>query len=71
MPAMCPPHTAWPASLPASRMPVMSFLVFLSSFSYCAEGEGGDGEVASEGEGQPVQPVQRFSGSAVRRGVGV
>mmetsp|Transcript_3612 Transcript_3612/g.8103 ORF Transcript_3612/g.8103 Transcript_3612/m.8103 type:complete len:244 (-) Transcript_3612:565-1296(-) len=34
MPEMCPPHTAWPASLPASRMPVMSFLVFLSSFSY-------------------------------------
>ena len=49
-------------------MPVMSFLVFLSSFSYCAEGEGGDGEVASEGEGQPVQ---QFGGSAVRRGVGV
>jgi len=74
MPEMWPPHTAWPASLPAARMPVMSFLVFLSSFSYCG-GEGGDGDVAKvvrvivcEGEGEG-QTVRRFAGAAGRGGV--
>jgi hypothetical protein len=55
-------------------MPVMSFLVFLSSFSYCG-GEGGDGDVAKvvrvivcEGEGEG-QTVRRFAGAAGRGGV--
>mmetsp|Transcript_13061 Transcript_13061/g.29669 ORF Transcript_13061/g.29669 Transcript_13061/m.29669 type:complete len:244 (+) Transcript_13061:280-1011(+) len=34
MPEMLPPHTAWPASLAASRMPLISFSVFSVSFSY-------------------------------------
>mmetsp|Transcript_6842 Transcript_6842/g.29133 ORF Transcript_6842/g.29133 Transcript_6842/m.29133 type:complete len:205 (-) Transcript_6842:783-1397(-) len=34
MPRIDPPHTAWPASLPASRMPSMRRLVFLSMYSY-------------------------------------
>mmetsp|Transcript_26294 Transcript_26294/g.52771 ORF Transcript_26294/g.52771 Transcript_26294/m.52771 type:complete len:213 (-) Transcript_26294:543-1181(-) len=34
MPEMWPPLTAWPASLPASRMPVMSLEVIRSSCSY-------------------------------------
>jgi hypothetical protein len=51
----------------------MSFLVFLSSFSYCG-GEGGDGDVAKvvrvivcEGEGEG-QTVRRFAGAAGRGG---
>mmetsp|Transcript_38044 Transcript_38044/g.123065 ORF Transcript_38044/g.123065 Transcript_38044/m.123065 type:complete len:270 (-) Transcript_38044:556-1365(-) len=34
MPEMWPPHMAWPAALPASRMPLMSLSVMRSSCSY-------------------------------------
>mmetsp|Transcript_1349 Transcript_1349/g.3819 ORF Transcript_1349/g.3819 Transcript_1349/m.3819 type:complete len:244 (+) Transcript_1349:506-1237(+) len=34
IPLMWPPLTAWPASLPAARMPLMSLSVILSSCSY-------------------------------------